>query len=142
LATLTGKKIKNTYDALLKIDDNDSVTSTAKQITDGLGNTTPLYLSTTQLGIGVSPSFQLHTSSDAKIGGNLTVSGNLTVDGTTTIIDSTIVAIGDNMIELAKDNIANTKKLVLLHYYLRHNKFQHILCHFLLLYHTNLYLSY
>jgi hypothetical protein len=111
LATLTGKKIKNTYDALLKIDDNDSVTSTAKQITDGLGNTTPLYLSTTQLGIGVSPSFQLHTSSDAKIGGNLTVSGNLTVDGTTTIIDSTIVAIGDNMIELAKDNIANTKDI-------------------------------
>ena len=111
MATLTGKKIKNTYDALLKVDDNNTVSSTAKQITDGLGNSTPLYISTTQIGIGVTPSFQLHTSGNAKIGGNLIVAGNLTVNGSTTIIDSTIVAIGDNMIEMAKDNIANTKDI-------------------------------
>ena len=55
MATLTSTKIKNTYDALLKASDNDAIGSSAKQITDGLGNGTPLYISTTQIGIGVTP---------------------------------------------------------------------------------------
>ena len=42
MATLTSTKIKNTYDALLKSIDNDAIGTTAKQITDGLGNITPL----------------------------------------------------------------------------------------------------
>ena len=37
----------------------------------------------------------------------ITIAGNLTVSGTTTTIDSTTVATGDNMLELAKDNTAN-----------------------------------
>ena len=45
MATLTNVLIKNSYDALLKADDNDSIGSTAKRITDGLGNNTPLFIS-------------------------------------------------------------------------------------------------
>jgi len=37
----------------------------------------------------------------------ITIAGNLTVEGTQTTIDSTTVATGDNMLELAKDNSAN-----------------------------------
>ena len=109
--TLTGKRVQNTYDSLLKLSDNDNLTGTAKIITDGLGNDSPLYLSGTRLGIGMSPNVQFQTSSNAQIGGNLVVGGNLTVNGTTTHIDSTIVEIGDNMIELAKDNVANIKDI-------------------------------
>ncbi len=97
--TLTGKRVQNTYDSLLKLSDNDNLTGVAKIVGDGLGNNSPIYLSTTQIGIGVTPSYEFHTNSHAKIGGNLIVGGNLTVDGTTTIVDSTVVAIGDNMMK-------------------------------------------
>ena len=106
--TLTGKRVQNTYDSLLKLSNNDNLTGTAQIVTDGLGNDSPIYLSTTRVGIGVSPTYEFQTNSNAKIGGNLIVGGNLTVNGTTTIVDSTVVAIGDNMIEMAKDNVANT----------------------------------
>jgi len=106
--TLTGKRVQNTYDSLLKLSDNDNLTGTAKVVGDGLGNDSPIYLSTSQVGIGVTPSYQFQTSGNAKIGANLIVGGNLTVNGSTTIVDSTIVAIGDNMIEMAKDNVSNT----------------------------------
>ena len=108
--TLTGKRVQNTYDSLLVID-TDNLTGTPKRITDGLGNDSPLYLSTSSVGIGMSPTVQFQTSGNAQIGNNLVVGGDLTVNGTTTIIDSTIVAIGDNMIELAKDNAANIKDI-------------------------------
>ena len=68
--TLTGKVISATYDALLKVTDNDAITSTAKRITDGLGNDTPLYISTTRIGIGVSPTTTFHVSGNSQIGGN------------------------------------------------------------------------
>mgnify|MGYP003123688356 CR=1 FL=1 len=106
--TLTGKRVQNTYDSLLKIGDNDNLTGTPKRVGDGLGNDSPIFLSTTKIGVGVTPTYQLQTSGEAKIGSNLIVGGNLTVNGTTTIIDSTVIAIGDNMMELAKDNVANT----------------------------------
>ena len=61
--TLTGKRVQNTYDSLLKIGDNDNLTGTAKRIGDGLGNDSPIFLSTTQIGIGVTPSFELHVNS-------------------------------------------------------------------------------
>ena len=109
--TLTGKRVQNTYDSLLKLSSNDNLTSTPQLVGDGLGNDSPIYLSETKVGIGVSPSFQFQTSDAAKIGGNLTVGGNLIVEGSTTQVDSTIAQIGDNIIELAKDNIANIKDI-------------------------------
>lgn len=106
MATLTSTKIKNTYDALLKASDNDSIGSSAKQITDGLGNGTPLYISTTQIGIGVTPeaTYDLHVYSNAKVGGNLTVTGDLTVEGTTTTIDTQTLTVEDPLIEVASNN--------------------------------------
>ena len=40
--TLTGTFISQTYDSLIKVTDNDNLTSTAKRLTDGLGNDSPL----------------------------------------------------------------------------------------------------
>jgi hypothetical protein len=106
MATLTGKKIKNTYDALLKLSDNDNLTTTAKQVTDGFGNNAPLWISTTQIGIGVTPEvgYDLHVYSDAKVGGNLTITGDLTVNGTTTTVDTDTLRVEDPLIELARLN--------------------------------------
>ena len=39
--------------------------------------------------------------------GNLTVQGNLTVRGTQTVVDSTVIQLGDNIIELNGTNVAN-----------------------------------
>ena len=49
-----------------------------------------------------------HSTSEVTVGDNLTVSGDLTVNGTTTTVDSTTVAIGDNMMKYSKDNTANS----------------------------------
>lgn len=49
MATLTGKKIKDTYDSVLKLNDNAGLSSATKSITDGLGNATPLSLSDTEV---------------------------------------------------------------------------------------------
>ena len=57
--TLTSKTINSTYDSLLKLSDNDSLTGAFKVITDGLGNDT---------GISIN---------DA---GNVTISGTLVVN--------------------------------------------------------------
>jgi hypothetical protein len=58
--SLTGKNISASYLGLLKTTDNAIIGSTAKRLTDGGGTDSPLYLSTTQLGIGVSPMTKLH----------------------------------------------------------------------------------
>ena len=44
-------------------------------------------------------------------GTTVTIGGNLDVQGTTTTIDSTTVAIGDNMMKYAKDNTANASDI-------------------------------
>jgi hypothetical protein len=54
MATLFNTKIKDTYQSLLKLEDNTILTTTSKNITDGLGNASPLYMSTTRIGIGTS----------------------------------------------------------------------------------------
>ena len=84
------------------------LTATPKLLSDGLGNDSPLYLSGTRLGIGISPAYQFHTSGNAKIGGNLIISGNLTVNGTLTYLNVEDLAVEDPLIKLAKDNTANT----------------------------------
>lgn len=49
--TLTGKLIADTYDALLKVTDNNVITGIKKRLTDGFGNDTPLLISTTDVQI-------------------------------------------------------------------------------------------
>ena len=104
----TGLRVQDTYNAIIKIGDNSNLTGTPKLLSDGLGNDSPLYLSGTRLGIGISPAYQFHTSGNAKIGGNLIVSGNLTVNGTLTYLNVEDLAVEDPIIKLAKDNTANT----------------------------------
>ena len=72
MASLTGQTVSSTYDGLLKTEDNDILGASGKLITDGLGNSSGLTLSTT---------------------GDVSISGDLTVDGA--ILDSNGYA-GDN----------------------------------------------
>jgi len=52
---LTGLKVKDTYNSLLKIGDNSSLSATPDKISDGFGNESILYLSTSQVSIGALP---------------------------------------------------------------------------------------
>ncbi len=54
MATLFNTKIKDTYQSLLKLEDNTILTTTTKNVTDGLGNASPLYMSTTRIGVGTN----------------------------------------------------------------------------------------
>ena len=66
--SLTGNNISQSYLGLLKSTDSQALGSTAKRLTDGAGNDTPLYLSTSRLGIGVaSPSRVLDVSGDIEV---------------------------------------------------------------------------
>jgi hypothetical protein len=109
MATLSNTKIKDTYQSLVKFNDNGNITTSPKRLTDGFGNASPFYVSTTQIGIGTSPnsSYDLHVYGNTKIGANLDVSGNLTVNGTLTYLNVTDLAVEDPLIKLAKDNDAN-----------------------------------
>ena len=104
----TGLRVQDTYNAIIKIGDNSNLTATPKLLSDGLGNDSPLYLSGTRLGIGISPAYQFHTSGNAKIGGDVIISGDLTVNGDLTYLNVTDLAVEDPLIKLAKDNAANT----------------------------------
>ena len=53
----------------------------------------------------------IEDSSISDNGTTVTIGGNLDVQGTTTTIDSTTVAIGDNMMKYAKDNTANASDI-------------------------------
>jgi hypothetical protein len=110
MASLSNTKIKDTYQSIVKFNDNGNITTSAKQLTDGFGNNSPLYVSTTQIGIGVTPTvgYDLHINSNSKIGGNLIVGGNLTVSGTLTYLDVEDLAIEDPLIKLARNNTANS----------------------------------
>ena len=49
MATFTGQRIKDTYESVLKLKDNENLTSSDKVVTDGLGNETPLSISTNSI---------------------------------------------------------------------------------------------
>lgn len=66
MATLTGNTIASTYKALIKLLDNNTVSSTSKELSDGLGN-----------GFGV------HVDT----GGDLRAEGDITADGLIDIRD-------------------------------------------------------
>jgi len=106
MATLSGNKIKDTYQSLVKFSDNGNITVGAKQLTDGFGNNSPMFVSTTQVGIGVTPEagLNLHVFGDAKIGSNLTVIGNLVVEGSTTTVGTDTLTVKDPLIVLANNN--------------------------------------
>jgi hypothetical protein len=55
MASLAGTQLKDTYESLLKLSDNDALTATYKEVTDGEGAGTNLYVGTGgNVGIGTS----------------------------------------------------------------------------------------
>ena len=74
MASLTGNKIKDTYQSLLKTDDNGLVTSVFKNITDGSGSSSGLYLK----------------NNGVYISGSLVLSGSLLYSGST--INATVTS--------------------------------------------------
>ena len=83
MASLTNTKIKDTYDGLLKTTDNDALGGTYKLITDGLGNSSGLYLGTGgRLGLGTSsPSEKLDVIGTIRSSAN---EGKLVLNSTAT----------------------------------------------------------
>jgi hypothetical protein len=85
MATLFNTKIKDTYQSLLKLEDNTILTTTTKNVTDGLGNASPLFMSTTQVRIAsTGGSFQVRSTSDSSSSiaiGNDTVNSRLILSG-------------------------------------------------------------
>lgn len=51
-STLFGQQIKDTYNGLIKTNNNLAIDDTAKYLSDGLGNDTPLALSTVKVAVG------------------------------------------------------------------------------------------
>ena len=68
----------------------------------GTGQTTAANAANALLNVSQGGALTIGDGSDT-----ITIAGNLTVQGTQTTIDSSTVATGDNMLELAKDNSAN-----------------------------------
>lgn len=109
MASLVGQQLKDTYDSLLKTSDNDALGGTYKEITDGSGNGSNLYLGTGgNVGIGGSPSEKLHilgTNSGLRIdsGTSYTNTSTITLSNGRAKIDSEIItgtAQGDTAIRL------------------------------------------
>jgi hypothetical protein len=65
--SLTGLKIKDSYSGLLKTTDNGALGASAKQITDGLGNASPLYVNTDEISINDSVSGSVETNYAPKL---------------------------------------------------------------------------
>ena len=62
-STLTNTQPKDTYKSLLKTSDSSELSATAKYVSDGNGNDSPLALSTSNVGIGTaSPAGKLHVA--------------------------------------------------------------------------------
>ena len=95
----TGKKIKNTFGSIIKVSDNSNLTAIAKQLSDGLGNDTGIFISTgSELGVGITPSEALHISGNGLFTGNInavngTFSGNITSLGIDDNATSTAITI-------------------------------------------------
>ena len=118
MASLTNTKIKDTYDGLLKTTDNDALGGTYKLITDGLGNSSGLYLGTGErLGIGASsPASELTVNGQIEASSNTTTpsggnayfyksSAGAVVSGYSTIIETG--GLGSRTEKLRVDNSGN-----------------------------------
>lgn len=120
MASLTGTKIKDTYVGLLKTIDNAGIGATAKQLTDGLGTGSPLYVSTANIGVGVSPTANI---GNLQIGGS--AQGSLFAQQGTDTVRAGVRATGRTGIALDSsdatyinrmwyiDNIGSSGKLVI-----------------------------
>ena len=105
MSSLTGSTISSTYQSLLKIDGNNTLSATLRNITDGVGNITPLSMSTTLLNI--STAFKLSSYGTGTRTGTATY--NLAVDATGNVIEvlgggGTTINPNDNVIPVRLDS--------------------------------------
>jgi hypothetical protein len=92
MASLTGTKIKDTYDSLIKVSDNGALDGTLQTLTDGLGNNSALSLSTA----GASVTGTLAVSGAATLSSTLAVTGNLSVDTNVLFVNTSNNFVGIN----------------------------------------------
>lgn len=86
-ASLFGQQINTTYDGLIKTSDTSIISSTAKYLSDGLGNDSAISISTTAVGVGTaSPSEKLH------VDGNAVLTYNNSYQGINSIGNKAILA--------------------------------------------------
>ena len=87
-SSLTGTKINQTYDSLIKVSDNGALDGTLQTLTDGLGNDSALSLSTA----GASVTGTLAVSGATTLSGG--VSGNVAFDTNTLFVDASSNEVG------------------------------------------------
>lgn len=93
-STLSGTNTFTAVNTFSNVTDSSSSTTGGVIISGGLGVAKKLYVGT-----------------DANIGGNLTIGGNFTVNGTLTTINTTNLAVEDNMIYLNEGSIVSNPDL-------------------------------
>ena len=81
MATLTDKKISNTYKDLLQVSNSNSgVDATSRYISDGEGTDSVLSISTLKVGVGTSsPTVAFEVAGSGKFSGALTCATSLTI---------------------------------------------------------------
>jgi hypothetical protein len=107
MSTLTGNQVKDTYRSLLKLEDNGSLSANLKIVQDGIGNSTPLSISTAAISSSVdiqATGFKTpegtasdYLRADGSVGapaGNATHTGDVT--------GATALTIADDVISYAK----------------------------------------
>lgn len=101
MATYTGERIKDTYESIVKLEDNAALTGSPKRLTDGLGNPMPLSLSDTEVKASVNveaTGFKTPTGTSLEV---------LLADGTT----GSVLAMGDlNMVH--NQNVASASWVI------------------------------
>lgn len=90
MASLTGNLISDSYLGLIKTVDNAALTSVTKSITDGAGNASPLFLSSTLLKVTGSQEItgSLKVTDGNNINQAILTSANITVETVDTMIGS------------------------------------------------------
>ena len=94
MASLTGQNIKDTYQSLLKTDDNGLITNVSKNITDGSGSASGLYLKTD--GVLLSGSVIVEGTLEATASFALTASYALNGGGGVSVDTSSFATTGSN----------------------------------------------
>ena len=106
--SLTGLTPATTYDALIKVGDNGPLSATAKVLSDGLGNDSPLAMSTTLVGIGTASP---QSSYKLTISGNDTIFPAIYLENTTNSKAYSIRASGTNF--SIRDNTSGDDRITL-----------------------------
>ncbi len=82
MASLTSQTVASSYTKILITDSNDGLSGTASNIEDGDGTASPLYLSTSRLGIGQStPATTLDISGDLSVTSTSALAGTVSIGG-------------------------------------------------------------